>query len=329
MDFYGTLGPSCRDEATIEALFRAGMTGARLNLSHGGLASHSALLESYRRAAARCGIAHPLLVLDMQGPELRIGDLPSPLPLTAGESIVLMPPEACPIGSVPLPRAALKALTPGQVITLDDSALQLRAEAPMGEGWLCRVERGGLLRSRKSAAMPGIDLALPTVSAADRENLALARFCGVTAILQPFVRNGKDLAEVRTALDSAGLYDVKVIAKIENLQGADHLDEIIAGCDEVCIARGDLGSNMPIWLLPKMQKAISARCRAAGKPFMVVTQMLHSMEQSPVPTRAEVSDIYNAVLDGASSLMLTGETAAGHYPAEAMTMLVKTANTAL
>ena len=329
MEFYGTLGPSCRDEKTIEALFRAGMTGARLNLSHGPLAAHRPMLESYRRAAARCGVEKPLLVLDMQGPELRVGELSSPLPLAAGETVLLAPAGAAAPGSIPLPRAALEALTPDREVSLDDSALLLRAEAPQGAGWLCRVVRGGLLKSRKSAALVGLDLALPAVSPADRENLAIARFCGVTAVLQPFVRGRRDLEEVRAALDAAGLGGVKLIAKIENGQGVEHLAEIIRSADEVCIARGDLGNNLPLWELPRLQKEIAAACRKEGKPFMVVTQLLHSMEHSPVPTRAEVSDIYNAVLDGAASLMLTGETAAGLYPIEAMDYLVRTAKTAL
>lgn len=329
MDFYGTLGPSCRDEQTIEAMFRAGMTGMRLNMSHGSLAEQRPILESYRRAAARCGIAAPLLVLDMQGPELRIGDLPTPLPLSAGDSVWLQPPEDCSVGAIPLPRVALEALTPGQAISLDDSAILLKAEIRRGSGWLCRVVRGGLLKSRKSAALEGIDLPLPAVSAADKENLSLARFCGVTAILQPFVRGRQDLTDVRAALDDAGLRDVKIIAKIENFKGVEHLAEIIRNSDEICIARGDLGNNLPLWKLPRLQKDIGMACRSVNKPFMVVTQMLHSMEHSPVPTRAEVSDIYNAVLDGAASLMLTGETAVGQYPVEAIDYLVKTAKTAL
>ena len=152
---------------------------------------------------------------------------------------------------------------------------------------------------------------------------------GVTHILQPFVRGKKDLDTVRAELDKRGLHHVRIMAKIENALGLEHLDEIIAHADEVCIARGDLGNSMPLWELPRVQKDISARCVKAGREFCLVTQLLWSMEQRSVPTRAEVADIYNGVLDGASSLMLTGETAVGKYPLAAMEYLVKTAHTAM
>ena len=158
----------------------------------------------------------------------------------------------------------------------------------------------------------------------DRENLRLAGDYGVTGVMQPFVRSRADLEAVRGALDEAGGQAIRLFAKIENLDGAARLAELIPAAGEIVIARGDLGNSGPLWQLPALQKRIAAACRQAGRPFMVVTQMLASMEQSPVPTRAEVSDIFNAVLDGASSVMLTGETAVGRYPVEAMTYLVHT-----
>ena len=151
----------------------------------------------------------------------------------------------------------------------------------------------------------------------------------MTHILQPFVRDRRDVDILRRTLDGLGLPQVKIMAKIEEDRGYGNLDEIIAAADQVCIARGDLGNSMPLWKLPGIQKDIARRCRAAGRGFCLVTQLLWSMEQRPVPTRAEVSDIYNGVLDGASSLMLTGETAAGRFPVQAMDYLVKTAGEAL
>ena len=158
----------------------------------------------------------------------------------------------------------------------------------------------------------------------DRENLRLARDYGVTGVMQPFVRGREDLEAVRAALDQAGGRDIRLFAKIENLDGVEKLAELIPAADEIVIARGDLGNSGPLWKLPALQKRIAAACREAGRPFMVVTQMLASMEQNPVPTRAEVSDIFNAVLDGAASVMVTGETAVGKHPVAAMEYLAGT-----
>jgi len=170
---------------------------------------------------------------------------------------------------------------------------------------------------------------MPTLTESDLKNIGLASQYGVTGVMQPFVRGKHDLVTLREALVAAGAEQVEIFAKIENLQGVAALDELLPYCDHVVIARGDLGNAMPLWELPRVQKEISEKCRKAGKPFMVVTQMLDSMHERAVPTRAEVSDIYNAVLDGAASVMLTGETAAGKYPVEAMEYLVRTGQEAL
>ena len=164
---------------------------------------------------------------------------------------------------------------------------------------------------------------------ADLQNLQLAEACGVTGVMLPFVRGAEDIRTLRRALEQAGAGQIRILAKIANLAGVRTLPEFLPLVDEVVIARRDLGNAMPLWELPRCQKQLSAVCRSAGVPFMVVTQMLDSMCSRAVPTRAEVSDIYNAVADGASSVMLTGETAAGQYPVEAMEYLVRTARTAL
>ena len=316
VQIYGTLGPACSDVETLARLFAAGMTGVRLNLSHVGLPGAAEQIEHLHAAARRCGVTAQLLI-DMQGPELRAGVLPAPLPLEDGASVRLGT-------DIPLPPAVLPHLTPGQEVLLDDGKLLLRVTKSLPEGALARVERGGVLQSRKSAALPSVDLPLPAMTDSDRENLRLARDYGVTGVMQPFVRGREDLECVRGALDASGGRDVRLFAKIENLDGVEKLAELIPAADEIVIARGDLGNSGPLWKLPALQKRISAACREAGRPFMVVTQMLASMEQNPVPTRAEVSDIFNAVLDGAASVMVTGETAVGSYPVEAMTYLVNT-----
>ena len=316
LDLYGTLGPACAGAGMLEAMLKLGMTGMRLNLSHTSRPEAAPLVEALHEASRRCGRAAKLLI-DMQGPELRIGRLAEPLSLGEGERL--------PLSRLPLPEALRRALSPGQELLLDDGKLLLRLE---GEETLL-VLRGGLLQSRKSVAVPGLSVHLPALTGDDRANLALAPAYGVTGVMQPFVRSRADLEELRRALDAAGGRNIRIFAKIESREGVEHLPELLPGADEIVIARGDLGNAMPLWQLPAAQKRIAAQCRRAGKPFMVVTQMLASMERSPVPTRAEVSDVFNAVLDGAASLMVTGETAVGAYPEAVIRYLANTAAEAL
>ena len=309
---YGPLGPACADEAVLTAMLRAGMSGMRLNLSHTSLEEARELLALYRRAGAACGLS-PELLIDMQGPELRIGALPAPLSLEEG----------APAPALPFPPAVAEALAgapAGQELLLDDGKLLLQKEA----SGLLRVRRGGLLTGRKSVALPGLRVESPALTQTDLQNLSRAREFGVTAVMQPFVRGPEDLAALRQALDRAGCGEIRVLAKVENLEGVRALEALIPGCDEIVIARGDLGNAVPLWELPGLQKRIAAACRRAGRDFMVVTQMLDSMIQRPVPTRAELSDVFNAVLDGAASVMVTGETASGKYPVEVIRYLVNT-----
>ena len=324
MDYYATLGEPCAKRDILDQLFRLGMTGARLNLSHTSLAQCNSLLEErYWPAARQAGREGAHLILDLQRPELRVGEMPQPIPLREGLDILLGE------GGIPIPQTILQTVRKGQQISVDDGALLLEVRRTSRAVLLCRVLRGGPLRSKKSLSVLGEELNTPTLTAADLDNLAQAGQYGVTHILQPFVRDRRDVEVLRAELDRLGLRGIQVMAKIENRQGLDKLDEIMAAADQVCIARGDLGNSMPLWKLPAIQKDIARRCRAAGKPFCLVTQLLWSMEQRPVPTRAEVCDIYNGVLDGASSLMLTGETAAGRWPVQAMGYLIKTAGEAL
>ena len=238
---------------------------------------------------------------------------------------------------IELPDITIPYLIPGQEILLDDGKIHLKVvENPenrkMGSGekrrYFVKVLWGGLLKSRKSAAFPGARINSPTLTKADLENIRLAKEMGVTGVMQPFVRGREDLECVKNALQEAGAEDVKLFAKIENLDGVRKLEELIPEADEIVIARGDLGNAVHLWDLPSVQREISQKCLVTGKPFMVVTQMLASMERNPVPTRAEVNDIFHAVLDGASSVMVTGETAAGDYPVEVIRYLVNTVRSA-
>ena len=318
---YGTIGPRCADTETLCAMLDAGLSGMRLNLSHISLHDAAGEIESLHRAAAKCGVRIQLLI-DMQGPELRIGPLSSPLSLAVGEEVTLGE------GGIPVPPMVLPCLTPGQEVLLDDGKLRLSVIEGRKNGARARILRGGSLTGRKSIALPGSSLHPPTLTEMDRENIALAPAYGVTGLMQPFVRDRADLETVRAALDAAGGREMRLFAKIENREGVENLSTLIPACDEIVIARGDLGNAMPLWELPRVQKQIAAQCRAAGRAFMVVTQMLYSMEHSAVPTRAEVSDIFNAVCDGAASVMVTGETAVGDYPVEAIRYLANTAREA-
>ena len=238
---------------------------------------------------------------------------------------------------IELPDITIPYLIPGQEILLDDGKIHLKVvenseNIKPGSGekrrYFAKVLWGGLLKSRKSAAFPGAKINSPTLTKADLENIRLAKEMGVTGVMQPFVRGREDLECVKNALQEAGAEDVKLFAKIENLDGVRKLEELLPGADEIVIARGDLGNAVHLWDLPSVQREISQKCQATGKPFMVVTQMLASMERNPVPTRAEVNDIFHAVLDGASSVMVTGETAAGDYPVEVIRYLVNTVRSA-
>ncbi len=317
VDIYGTLGPKCSAKEILVSMFDAGMTGVRLNLSHITLHHAAQQIETLQAAASECGKTAQLLI-DMQGPELLIGAPEKPIALKDGETAVLGKK------GIPVPELVLPVLVPGQKVLLDDGKILLTVLSADKAEVEARVLRGGMISSRKSIALPGAEMHTPTMTETDRENISIAGQYGVTAVMQPFVRDRKDLETVRAALNDAGSSDIQLFAKIENMEGVSNLDDLIPACDEIVIARGDLGNAMPLWELPRVQKNISVKCRCAQKKFMVVTQMLASMEHNAVPTRAEVSDIFNAVCDGAASVMVTGETAVGEHPVEAIRYLANT-----
>lgn len=318
MDFYGTLGPACCLYPVLSRMYEAGMTGVRLNLSHGTLKERANWLYMAASAARSQGKKTKLLI-DLQGPELRVGNFSGEKKLKTDRNVIFG------LRGIPVPEILLVEGKKGMRLLLDDGKIEGEI-LECGKGQLLvKILRGGILKPRKSIAVPGKNMDTPTLTVQDMENLKIARQYGVTGVMLPFVRSGEDLRCLRQVLEKNHGEDIKIFAKIENMQGVEGLESFISLADEIVIARGDLGNAMALWELPAVQKQIGEKCRRAGKPFMVVTQMLDSMEHRPVPTRAEVSDIYNAVLDGASSLMLTGETAIGEFPAEAMFYLVKTA----
>ncbi len=316
MRYYATLGPSCCDTAALSALLRRGVTGFRLNLSHTPLAARTDWIAALHEAERKTGLRAQLMI-DLRGPEVRIGSLPAPLPLAEGAAVTLG-------ADIPVDGDVLDALRPGMTVLLDDGAMALTVV----DGGVCRVTRGGTLTGHKSLTLEGVDLRRPALCEADLADLSQAAALGVNAVMQPFVRSAGDLRVVRQTMAENGLADAELFAKVENQPGLDTLPDWLALCDVVTIARGDLGSSLPLERLPAAQKHIAALCRSRGKPFLVVTQLLHSMIDHPSPTRAEVLDIYNAVLDGADCLMLTGETAQGRYPLESADWLIRVAQEA-
>lgn len=318
VELFGTLGPSCCEEPVLEAMFRAGMNGCRLNLSHTSLEMSTDWISAFHTAADRAQVKEPQLLIDLEGPELRIGMLASPLSIADGESI-----------PVPMPGHVLASLRIKDEVLLDDGKLEATVRKISNGSALLAFSRGGRLSSRKSIKIEGRSVQGPFLTPADKQNLAIAGSFGVTAVMEPFVTGPEALHAIRKELDQNGLQDVRIFAKIENREGVEALSAIMKEADLVVIARGDLGNDVPFQELPLVQKDISKRCRNAGCPFMVVTQMLTSMEHSKVPTRAELTDICNAVLDGASALMVTNETAVGDYPALVIRVLAETAKAAL
>lgn len=314
---YGTLGPACASQEMLEAMLRNGLTGMRLNLSHCDLADSRELLEAFLAAAKATG-THPQLLIDMQGPELRIGAIAS-MELVDGAELMLGE------GGIEVPAVLFPEMKAGDELLLDDGKLALEVLTVAADRALTRVVRGGKLTSSKSIKLTGKDIRLPVSTERDIRNIRQAADFGVTTLMQPFVHSGEDLVELRRILEENGAGFLKIHAKIETVEGAHNLDSILPHADAIVIARGDLGNDMPLWQLPGVQKDISAACRKAGKPFVVVNQMLASMERNPIPTRTEVSDIFNAVADGAYGVMLTNETAVGAHPVEAVSYMARTA----
>ena len=274
---YATLGPACCKRETLCQMLQLGLTGFRLNLSHRTLADCRLWTQALRQAGQDTGI-RPELIIDLRGAELRLGTLTRP--------VLLRPDDTIRFGKAGLPLLdddILAALRPGQTMLVDDGAIELQVVSHDGETAVCRCIRGGQLEGRKSITLPGVDIPRPAVSAADHADLACARDHGVTAVMQPFVRSRSDLEQVHRALHEHDLDDLHIFAKVEDAEGLSSVSDWLDLCHMVTIARGDLGSNLPLYDLPRAQKTIAAACRAAGKDFLVVTHLLQSMIHAPYP----------------------------------------------
>ena len=321
-----TIGPASESSEMLERLTRASLNVARLNFSHGDLAGHAERIKRIRSASEVVG-RRVAIMADLPGPKIRIGMIePEPIHLHAGENFILTVEET--VGTPQRVSVSFKDLPSvvksGDRLFLNDGLLQLTVERVAGREVYCNVSVGGELRSKKGLNLPGIALGISAFTDHDRACLEFALQQGVDAVSQSFVETGSDIEAVRAAANAAGKRPF-IIAKIERLDAIRHFDEILNASDGIMIARGDLGVEVPIEEMAMLQKQLIARARIAGKPVITATQMLESMTGSRLPTRAEATDVANAILDGSDAVMLSGESAIGKYPEEAVAMLAKIA----
>jgi pyruvate kinase len=309
-----TLGPATGTPERIAGLIEAGANVIRVNASHGTPDLRTQWIAAVRRAADSAGSPIAVLV-DLQGPRIRVGALPEPRLLRAGESVVFAPEDVAARDELPTTYANLaKDARVGARILLDDGLLSVeirRIAPPRVEG---RVVDGGTLTAHKGMNLPGLQVSAPPLTAKDREDVAHAVAAGVEYLALSFVRRAEDLAELRKLVPPT----VKLVAKIEKATALDDLDRILAACDAVMVARGDLGVELPFEEVPVVQKRLIREANRQGKPVITATQMLESMVHHPRPTRAEASDVANAILDGTDAVMLSAETAVGEYAFEAV-----------
>ena len=335
-----TLGPASQSEEKIEALVRAGMNVARINFSHGTRAEHAATMEIVRAVAARLG--EPVAILqDLQGPKIRTGPLISgqPVELRTGQRFVLTTEAVS--GTAERVSTTYELLPrdvkPGDQILLSDGEIQLRVEESGDTEVICQVVNGGLLAEHQGINLPGVAVSAPALTEKDRADLIFGIEQRVDYVALSFVRRASDIAEAKDlikdltakaatpSLDGSASRLIPVIAKLEKPEAIERLESILQVADGIMVARGDLGVEMPLEDVPLVQKRVIAQANSVGLPVITATQMLESMIHNPRPTRAEASDVANAILDGTDAVMLSGETAVGQYPVEAVQVMARIA----
>ena len=321
-----TIGPASDAPEMLERLIRAGVNVARLNFSHGDFGGHADRIARIRAAAKATG-RRVAIMADLPGPKMRLGKIdPEPILLSPGDPFILTSDDIVgdsrrvSMSFAPLP----KVVKPGNRLFLNDGLVQLTVARVEGNDVHCVVAVGGELRSRKGLNLPGINLGISAFTDHDRACLEFALAHGVDAVSQSFVETAADIEAVRAAAKALGKNPF-VIAKIERSDALDHLDSILEAADGIMVARGDLGVEVPVEQIAILQKQLIAKASAAGKPVITATQMLESMTTSRLPTRAESTDVANAILDGTDAIMLSGESAMGRYPEESVAMLAKIA----
>jgi pyruvate kinase len=324
-----TLGPASSSRETIAQMVQRGMSVARLNFSHGSDRDHAKTIALLRSVSKEFNM--PITILqDLQGPKIRVGQLPEGgIKLKVGEKLILVPEsesEDLP-GTVAIdyPYLAEEAQI-GEEILIDDGLLELKIVAIDGKSVVCEVVDGGILKSRKGVNLPNLNLRLPSMTEKDKEDLEFGISQGIDWVSLSFVRQAEDIRFLKQFLSDRHAGDIPVMAKIEKPQAISNLDEIIAECDGLMVARGDLGVEIRPEKVPLLQKEIIRKCNLKNIPVITATQMLDSMINNPRPTRAEASDVANAIIDGTDAVMLSGESAVGKYPVNAVSMLVKIAS---
>ena len=323
------MGPSTDNPEVIEEMVKAGMNVARLNFSHGSHQEQLTRINMVKqvREKLKCPLA---ILLDTKGPEIRIGTFSEGYAvLEKGQKFTLVSNEIDgDSDKVSVTHKDLAAvLRTGDTILIDDGLIELEVSEFSDKDVICTVINGGRLSNKKSINLPGIKLDMPYMTDKDREDLLFGIKNDVDYVAASFVRNADDVKCVRELLDQNGGQEIKLIAKIENNEGVENIDEILELSNGIMIARGDMGVEISFTRLPAIQKSLIKKCYAAEKPVITATQMLESMIHNPRPTRAEVSDVANAIYDGTSAIMLSGETAAGQYPVESVKTMSKIAET--
>ncbi|MBP2114042.1 pyruvate kinase [Paenibacillus silagei] len=315
-----TIGPSSESPEMLRKLIQAGMNVARLNLAHGELEEHAERIRHIREAAKELN-QYVAVLLDIKGPEIRIGKMASEyVELVPGETVILTTEEV--LGTKDRIQVTYKQLPqdvkPGSSILIDDGLVRLEVVISEGTEITCLIKNGGKLKPRKGVNVPGIRTSLPGVTEKDIRHIKFGIEQNIDIIAQSFVRKAEDILEIKHILSKHKAGHIQVIAKIENDEGLENLDAILGVADGLMVARGDLGVDLPVEEVPLVQKDMIKKCNLAGKPVITATHMLESMQMHPRPTRAEASDVANAIFDGTDSVMLSGESAAGKYPLESV-----------
>jgi pyruvate kinase len=325
-----TIGPSSESLENTKKLIKAGMNVARLNFSHGDFEEHGNRIKNIRIANAELGTSVAVL-LDTKGPEIRLGKLKEePIELNQGEIVTLTTEEI--LGDrnrVPITYNNLpNDVTIGSTILIDDGLIGLTVEEVKGTEIVCRIVNSGPIKSKKGVNVPGVKISLPGITEKDANDIVFGIEQGVDFIAASFVRKASDVLEIRELLERHNAGHIQIISKIENQEGVDNLDEILEVSDGLMVARGDLGVEIPAEEVPLVQKNMIKKGNRVGKPVITATQMLDSMQRNPRPTRAEASDVANAIFDGTDAIMLSGETAAGRYPTESVQTMARIAERA-
>lgn len=325
-----TIGPSSESLENTKKLIQAGMNVARLNFSHGDFEEHGNRIKNIGLANKELGTSVAIL-LDTKGPEIRLGKLKEePIELVQGDAITLTTEEI--LGDrtrIPVTYSNLpNDLSVGSTVLIDDGLIGLTVESIDGTEIHCRIVNSGPIKSKKGVNVPGVKISLPGITEKDANDIVFGIEQGIDFIAASFVRKASDVLEIRELLEKHNAGHIQIISKIENQEGVDNLDEILEVSDGLMVARGDLGVEIPAEEVPLVQKTMIKKCNRAGKPVITATQMLDSMQRNPRPTRAEASDVANAIFDGTDAIMLSGETAAGKYPVESVQTMSRIAERA-